>query len=154
MQRKVQYISELGVGFDTPELAIEDDKRLPMLIRAYKEDLKRMENGKAEFGSRLVDDQLKEAWRKAIAGYEAAWERAQTTWDLKVEEDLTQKWDEIEYETVVTHHERGHVSIVQPEPDSYADTIFVSPNNWPALRDKVDSLFSRNATTHRYNTSS
>jgi hypothetical protein len=80
MNKRIQYISELGRAFDTPEAAIEDDKRLPDIIRIYENDLARMEAGLRTFAGAPVTEEMKESWRNAIAGYKRQWEKAQLSW--------------------------------------------------------------------------
>lgn len=76
MKQKISYISELDRSFDTPEAAIEDDKRLPHIISLYQSDLVKMETAKF-FGGGLVTEKLKEQWRKEIIRYQEKWEAAQ-----------------------------------------------------------------------------
>lgn len=80
MKRQVKYLSELGRSFDTPDAAIEDDRRIPRIIATYEGDLVRMEAG-GLFAGKPVTDELKEQWRHAIAGYKAQWAEAQASWE-------------------------------------------------------------------------
>jgi hypothetical protein len=77
MRTIVRYASELGVEFNTAELAAKDDERLPRIIETYRHDLQRMESGLETFGKSPVTEELKEHWRVAIKEYELLWEKAQ-----------------------------------------------------------------------------
>ena len=80
MKKQIKYISELGRSFDTPDAAIEDDRRLLRTITIYEGDLVRMEAG-GLFAGKPVTEELKEQWRHAIARYKAQWAEAQASWE-------------------------------------------------------------------------
>ena len=73
MKKVVKYQSILGMQFDTPREALEDENRLPSIIKTYEDDLVRMkETGR--FAAKPVDDELMRNWVVAIAGYKEQWE--------------------------------------------------------------------------------
>lgn len=81
MRQQIKYISETGRSFDTPEEAIQEDKRLPKIIATYKADLAKMEGGAETFGSVPVTAEMIQQWKDAIKGYEEKWEAAQLSWE-------------------------------------------------------------------------
>ncbi len=80
MRTETKYISELGRICDTKEAAIEDDMRLPGIIHTYELDLARMREPGAVFANKPVTEELKEEWKRAIAGYKRKWANAQNSW--------------------------------------------------------------------------